>query len=92
MANDFVAGQFIDFNLLPIGKKLTRQWFITVIECITNASEVMAELAKSEGDIKQDHVPSHSKEPAQKIGQGPMNENGQTCGRTDQEGPSQPSL
>ena len=64
MANDFVAGQFIDFNLLPIGQQLTRQWLITVIECITNPGEVMAELAKSESDIKQGHVPSHGKEPA----------------------------
>ena len=57
MANDLAARQFAGIQVTPFGEQLTRYLFIPVVERVPNVGEIVAELAKTECEIKHRHIP-----------------------------------
>ena len=92
MAHDLAARQRADIHLLPMGQALTRTIFIALFQRITDAGEMVAELAKPQGDIQHRHTPDHRKRPSQQQHQQPVNSEGDQRRYQHSQAPSHPAV
>ena len=71
MAHDFAGGSMPDSPAASAPGAPGRV-FLTVFQCIADAREMVAELAKAQRNVKHRHTPEHRKRPAQPPHQSPM--------------------
>ena len=92
MAHDFAAGQHAGIYLLPVRQALPGRVFLTVFQCIADAREMVAELAKAQRNVKHRHTPEHRKRPAQPPHQSPMDGQSHQRGHHHRQAPGHPAV
>ena len=92
VAHHFAAGQLTRIHLLPLRQKLTGMHLITLVQRITDAGEMVAELAKTEGCVQDGHTPQHGQRPACNPHQQPVHTQHQQGRQQHRQAPHHPPM